>query len=257
MVNKRIVISLLAVAALLSLLAFVMPASSWISARPEYKDTGADTEYAPAGYNSWYGEENVYTCRVNEDKMIALTFDDGPHPVYTDKILDILERYGIKATFFVIGVNCRAYPEQLKREVAAGHEIGNHTYNHPRLSKVKQKELVEELNKTEAVIAEISGSKPVLFRPPEGRYADNVKKASEKMKYKTIIWSLDTEDWKHPPAEKIAAAVTKNVKSGDIILCHDYVSPRSNTVKALEIFIPELISRGYKFVTVSELIGNN
>ncbi len=203
---------------------------------------------------SWYSEGGAFICSSNEDGYIALTFDDGPHPVYTDRILDVLDRYGVKATFFVIGTNCAAYPEQLKRIAESGHEIGNHTYTHLSLAGANEATLMGELRRTEQLVQDTVGIRPVLFRPPEGRYSDAVRDASGAMGYHTVIWSLDTEDWRGVSAGRICDSVVKKVKSGDIILCHDYVSPRSHTAEALESFIPRLLSDGYRFMTVSELI---
>lgn len=195
-------------------------------------------------------------CRrhVNDQMKIALTFDDGPDKNYTDEILDILSEFGIKATFFVIGKNCEENPDVLRRIANEGHEIGNHTYSHPHLSKLNRSSLEDEIVRTENIVKDITGVKTSLFRPPEGVYSKIIAEASYALSYRAILWSVDTTDWKSPKADKIAQVVMDNTSSGVIILCHDYIAGESNTPAALRMFIPQLIQQGYVFVTVSELI---
>lgn len=199
---------------------------------------------------------NSKPCRkhTNDEMKIALTFDDGPDKSYTNEILDILNEYGIKATFFVIGKNCEENPDILKRIALEGHEIGNHTYSHPRLSKITSNNLEKEILKTEKIVYDITGIKTCLFRPPEGVYSDATAKVSDSVGYRAILWSVDTTDWRSPEADKISKSVVENTTSGAIILCHDYIAGKSNTPAALRMFIPQLIQQGYVFVTVSELI---
>jgi peptidoglycan/xylan/chitin deacetylase (PgdA/CDA1 family) len=188
---------------------------------------------------------------------IALTFDDGPHPYKTDAVLDILARYGIRATFFVVGENVPYYPEPLKRAVALGHEIGNHTYHHTLLSKSCEQSTAEEIEKTEEIIFRTAGYRTKLFRPPEGAYSEcslNVVKSKD---YRVILWTVDSRDWENTSAETMVTNALSNVRGGSILLFHDYMGKRSNTLEAIEILIPKLLSRGYKFVTVSELLEQN
>jgi polysaccharide deacetylase family sporulation protein PdaB len=187
--------------------------------------------------------------------MIALTFDDGPDKKNTEEILDILKEYNIKATFFVIGKNCEENPEILKRIASEGHEIGNHTYSHPHLSKMQKSKVENEIRRTEEIVNEITGHKTCLFRPPEGVYSPIVAQACDTLGYKAILWSVDTTDWRSPKADKIVREVVDKTSSGSIILCHDYIAGESNTPAALRTFIPQLIQQGYNFVTVSELIS--
>ena len=130
--------------------------------------------------NCFASSSNVYRCAMTKEKKIALTFDDGPHYKYTDKILDILEKYGVKATFFVIGENAERHPEKVKRIASLGHEIGNHTYSHPHLKKVSGTELGEEIQKASDVICKLTGKKPVLFRPPEGYCGADIAETAKK-----------------------------------------------------------------------------
>lgn len=195
-------------------------------------------------------------CRkhANSEMKIALTFDDGPDERYTAEILDILAEYGVRATFFVIGSNCERHPELVRREIKEGHEIGNHTYSHPHLSSLNVEGMVAELKKAEDVLKTLSGYRPRLFRPPEGVYSSTVAKAIESLDYIPVLWTVDTCDWKMPSADTIAERVLSCVEPGVIILCHDYVSGKSNTPAALRLFLPKLLSQGYVFVTVSELL---
>lgn len=190
-----------------------------------------------------------------EEKKIALTFDDGPHPENTDKILALLKRFGITATFFVIGENIEYFPDAFKRLKDSGVEIGNHTYSHPKLRGETASSLSEELKRCEEVILQNGGSKPTLFRPPEGVKNQTVTAVSEKAGYQTVYWNLDTLDWTGMPSEKIERAIMENVKNGSIILCHDYIVGGGHTVEALTRVLPRLLDEGYTFVTVSELLG--
>lgn len=187
-------------------------------------------------------------------KYIALTFDDGPHRKYTDMILDILKKYGIHATFFVVGSNCRDQPETVKRIVSEGHEIGSHTFSHPSLCRISRDKLMKEILNTENILFEICEYRPKLFRPPEGVYGPVIASVLERLDYTPVLWTVDTLDWRVPSAETIADRVIKNISDGYIVLCHDFISPRSNTPDALELFLPRLIEEGWQFVTVSELM---
>ena len=196
----------------------------------------------------------VYQGQGQGDR-IALTFDDGPHPEYTAEILDILAEYGIHATFFVIGSNVDQYPELLERELSEGHEIGNHTDTHPHLRGINGALLFDEVEKCENAIKSVTGVTPTLFRPPEGVIEDSVKVMAQEKNYSLILWDVDTRDWAGRSSADIVKNVTENVSSGDIILMHDYISKKCHTVEAIDVIIPMLLERGYKFVTVSELIG--
>ena len=200
-------------------------------------------------------KDNVYSCIGTEEKIIALTFDDGPHPRYTDEILDILSEYNVKATFFVIGKNAELYKKQLKRIVSEGHEIGNHTYSHVTSGKVTEAEFQHELEKTHEIIKSITGIDTTLFRPPTGYCDVTTVKSAARLNYKIIVWTVDTKDWAHVSTENIVSNVKNYVSGGHIVLFHDYVTAPSPSPRALSVLIPHLISLGYRFVTVSELIS--
>ena len=200
---------------------------------------------------------NTYYFKRNQYNKIALTFDDGPHPVYTRKILDLLDKYQIKATFFIIGENAGYYKETLKEIVKRGHEIGNHTFSHAIIKDKNIDDIMLEIEECRNAIYDICGENTVLFRPPGGLMSDVVSEGSELFEnYDIILWSIDTMDWAHRKPEKIAEYVINNTKSGDIILMHDYIGKDSPTPDALEIIIPSLIEKGYEFVTVGELISD-
>lgn len=202
---------------------------------------------------------HIYAANRDAGKFVAITFDDGPHPIYTEKILDILEKNNAKATFFVIGENVERYPEIAIKIHEAGHEIGNHTYSHPDMSCISVDRAIEEIIHAENVITDTTGTKPVLFRSPGGIYSDSLVDAVVKHDYKPILWSWrqDTRDWNHEPADKIVSGVIKNIQNGDIILFHDYNTNGSPTPTAIERLLPKLKKMGYSFVTVSELMELN
>ncbi len=196
----------------------------------------------------------VYGGSNNDEMKIALTFDDGPHPKYTEKILDILARYDIKATFFMVGQNVEYYTETAKRVMNEGHEIGNHTYTHPHMRGLDGLSVASEVKRCEETIRRVIGYKTTLFRPPEGVVDDAVKSMAVSSEYDVILWRIDTRDWAGTSTQDICGNIKSNISSGDIILMHDYITKNCHTVDALETIIPILLERGYEFVTVSELI---
>lgn len=209
------------------------------------------------GIRAEYECGTVYSSKKNDKMMISLTFDDGPHPGYTPKILDILSEYGITATFFTVGENALYYPAALERCMKEGHEIANHTYSHKDLSHDSVEEIENEVIATEKIIYENFDVRTKLLRPPGGLYGKNVIKAAANLDYTLVLWNIDTKDWAHTSPEIIAANVLDSVKPGDIILMHDFIGRNSPTPEALKLMIPELLRRGYKFVTVSELLGSS
>lgn len=189
-----------------------------------------------------------------EEKLIALTFDDGPHPKETHQILDVLDKYNVKATFFVVGKHANWYSEPLKRAAKEGHEIGNHTFSHPDISNLSTDDIKGEIKECEDTLIKLTGIKPTLFRPPYGSYSrDKLAEIAKESGYKIILWTtIDAKDWKNPPSSQISDTIVNKVQNGDIILLHDYGT--KNTVEALDRIIPTMMKKGYKFVTVSELI---
>jgi peptidoglycan-N-acetylglucosamine deacetylase len=191
-----------------------------------------------------------------EEKVIALTFDDGPDPDNTAHILDLLKQYNGKGTFFLIGEKVKRNPELAKRAFEEGHELANHTYHHLFLSNRSYHKLEKEITDTENGIIEATGKKPTLFRPPGGIYNDNLISLARKHGYLVIMWSWhqDTKDWSRPGVRKIVSRVLDNLNNGNIVLFHDYVEGGSQTIEALKLILPELQKQGYRLVTVSDLI---
>ena len=189
-----------------------------------------------------------------EEKVVALTFDDGPHPKYTSHILDLLNQYDAKGTFFVVGQLAEKNPEVIARMYEEGHELANHTYTHPSTKSVSK--IKEEIEQTNNVIFSITGFYPNLFRPVEGYYTDEIVQAVVKEGFTIVMWSWhqDTEDWKNPGIYLITSKVLRGIKEGNVVLFHDGGGNRSQTVRALEKILPELQKQGYRFITISEMI---
>ncbi len=197
----------------------------------------------------------IFHSEDGNNKRIALTFDDGPHPRYTGQILEILEKYGVKATFFFVGQNIGYYPDAARAVVDAGHEIGNHTYTHRTVKSMSESQILSEMTRCDDMIYSLGEYHTVLFRPPEGAFGEAVERSAAALGYSVILWSVDTRDWAHSTPRNIYDNVMQNIDGGDIILMHDYIGYNSPTPKALELIIPALQERGYEFVTVSELIN--
>ena len=201
------------------------------------------------------------------DKKIALTFDDGPDPRWTPKILDVLKQKNIPATFFVIGTDVSQWPQIVKREYAEGHEIGNHTYTHPAFDDIKKNEIHWELNLTQRLLESTIGAKSILFRPPYGidhqpEYAEEVAQLpiAQDMGYLIIGQKIDAHDWRQVDNKQISPQeITDNVMrqagNGNIVLFHDGGGERANTVIALPGIIDSLRAKGYQLVSVADLIG--
>ena len=181
-------------------------------------------------------------------KKIALTFDDGPHPKYTEQLLDGLKERNVVATFFVTGENAENYPEIIRREQEEGHLIGNHTYSHIQLSSRNREAFREELVRTNAVLEEITGEKTSFVRPPYGSWDKSFEK---ELNMFPVLWNIDPLDWCSHNAECIAARVVEKAGDGDIILMHDYYD--TSVIAALEV-IDALQGEGFQFVTVEELL---
>ena len=186
-------------------------------------------------------------------RTIAITFDDGPSPKLTPMLLDTLKKRGIKAPFFVVGQNAAEFPDILKREVAEGHEIGNHSWSHPQLNRLSADGVAAQIEKTNAAIRAAIGHDPVLIRPPYG--ATNAKldhRFNEQYGMKVILWDVDPLDWKYHNSARVEREILSQTKPGSIILVHDI---HATSVAAMPETLDALIAKGYKFVTVSELIA--
>ncbi len=193
------------------------------------------------------GEKTVMGTRV-EQKKVALTFDDGPSPVYTELLLNGLKERKVPVTFFMTGQNVEKYPKLVKRAMDEGHLIGNHTYNHIQLTKNNKKEFMEELTRTNATIESITGKEVMFVRPPYGTWNKSLEKQLNMI---PVLWSVDAKDWCCHDTNVVAERVLSKVKENDIILLHDQYEA---TVNAAFLIIEELQKRGYTFVTVEDIL---
>lgn len=189
-----------------------------------------------------------------KEKIVALTIDDGPDPQFTPIVLNILKRYQVPATFFVIGQSCEKYPEIMERVLTEGHEIENHTYSHPDLSKANILETEDEIIKNQAVIERLTNKKPHYLRPPKRLFTNNTVEAAKANGYGIILWTVCVENHAAPTASDMADRVIGKAAPGTIILAHDGRLDRSRTMEALPLIIEGYQKKGYRFVRLDELI---
>nr|WP_020063102.1 polysaccharide deacetylase family protein [Bacillus sp. 123MFChir2] len=204
-------------------------------------------ELEPTGFVTWEVPTN--------EKIIAITFDDGPDPTYTPQILNILREYHAESTFFMIGYRIQRNPYLIEQVLKYGHEIGNHTMNHLYARNAAGQKLENDILEGKKYLEKWI-EKPLLFRPPGGYINESVFKTATEAGYQIVLWSWhqDPKDWSNPGKDKIAQHVLNNARSGDIVLLHDGGSDRSQTVEALKEILPALQKQGYRFVKVSELL---
>ncbi|MEG4524709.1 polysaccharide deacetylase family protein [Microcoleus sp. C2D2] len=191
-----------------------------------------------------------------EVKVVALTYDDGPSPPSTNQLLDILDRYQVKATFFEIGRNIEKHPEIVPMIVARGHELANHSYSHTDMMFKPREFLLSEIEKTDKILQELGVKQDsISFRLPFGRRCVVLSYLLSQMQKKMIIWDVNSLDYENTlTAEDIANLVIDNVRSGSIVLRHDGGGDRSKTLAATQAIVKTLQSKGYAFKTVSELL---
>jgi peptidoglycan-N-acetylglucosamine deacetylase len=193
-------------------------------------------------------------ARVDQP-YIAMTFDDGPSAENTPRLLEMLKQRNIKATFFLIGQNASSNPDLVRRILAEGHEIGNHSWTHPQLSKLSDDRVTAEITQTQDAIKDASGFTPTLLRPPYGAITPRQREWIEnRFGLNIILWSVDPFDWKRPGASVITQRILSQTRPGAIILSHDI---HKQTVDAMPATLDALIAKGYKFATVSQLIAMN
>ncbi|EGL82784.1 polysaccharide deacetylase [Caldalkalibacillus thermarum TA2.A1] len=201
----------------------------------------------------------IYSGNTKE-KLVALTFDDGPDGHYTPQILDILKEKGVPATFFVMGRQVEYFPEMMKRIVNEGHALGNHTMTHPDLRGVMTSNVIGEVRATQQVIEKTVGRRPDLFRPPYGALTRSDRLILHEMGFRVVMWSVDTLDWRGMSAEDILSIVHRDISPGGIILQHNLLTTPGlldGTVEALPQIIDQLHAKGYKFVTVQTLLDHS
>jgi peptidoglycan/xylan/chitin deacetylase (PgdA/CDA1 family) len=218
-----------------------------VPSTPGPRPAASEASASPAGPQITFNSVHV------DGPYIAMTFDDGPNKTLTPKLLDILAAHHIKATFFVIGENAADHQEILKRAVAEGHEIENHTWSHPNVGKMSDEAVRRELRKTDDTITAATGVHPTLFRPPYGSITSRQKHwIHDEFGYRIITWDVDPLDWKRPGASVVCNRILKETRAGSIILSHD-IHP--GTIEAMPATFAQLQAKGFKFVTVAELLA--
>ena len=199
------------------------------------------------------GTQSSYSRVSVNGPYIAMTFDDGPHPTHTPRLLDMLKQRNIKATFYVIGNSAKRHPEILRRMIREGHEIGNHTMTHAYLTKLSDASIRRELKTAHQAIFAATGVHPRTVRPPYGATNSRIKTLMYKeFRYPSIMWSVDPEDWKRPGSSVVANRLIRGADNGGILLAHDIHAP---TIQAMPAALDGLLRKGYRFVTVSQLIS--
>lgn len=199
----------------------------------------------------------IWEARVREP-LVALTFDDGPDPVYTPQLLELLQRYSARATFFVTGRRTQEYPHLVTRIAAEGHQVGNHGLEHKDYSSLPPEAVVAEVTQAGAMIQELTGKRPSVFRPPFGAFAPAVVDLLEQQHYHLVLWTWSTnsqDSLDNPSTEEIASRILQGVKPGAIILLHDHGGDRGPMVAAVDRVLAELGAQGYQFVTLDELLA--
>ena len=251
--TKRKWITILVVAILILLL---IGAGIWLLIKSHNDDTAVPTMAHVESYELQmipYTAKEVPVYSVNrDDKAIALTIDAAWDADKTASILDILDRYDVKATFFLCGVWVKAYPEMVKEIVSRGHVIGNHSLTHPHMNRLTEEQIEQELLSLDDMIEDLTGKRCSLFRAPFGEYNDTVVKTVRKLGYEIVQWDVDSIDWKEGRSEEtILNTVLPKLKSGSIILSH-------NNGYHIEQYLPKLLEQaqaeGYRFVTIPELL---
>ena len=211
---------------------------------PPISDSGDDTEPSVPPQSG----------RIDPSRpVVALTFDDGPS-VYLDQFLDLFERYGVRVTFCTVGNLVNTQKEALARAVSLGHDVIGHSWDHKNLAKLSEDAISKQITDTFNVIEEVTGTDLKLFRPPYGAVSDTMREVSGDLGFSMIYWTVDPEDWRITSSDEIYHTVMNTIANGSIILSHELFSP---TFAAYQRLIPELLSHGYQFVTISELLAFN
>lgn len=186
-----------------------------------------------------------------EEKWVSISFDATWGVDHTDRLLDILDRHGVKTTFFLAGYWVEKYPDYVRKIAERGHELGNHSYEHPHMNSLSKEAIRADLLRNHQLLVELTGKTPILFRPPFGEYSNKVIEVASELGYYTIQWSIDSLDWKDVSADFMVNRVMEQIGPGDIVLFHN---AGKHTPEAVERLIPMLHNEGYKIVPISELI---
>lgn len=197
-----------------------------------------------------------------DKKYVALTFDDGPNPPFTDQIIDVLDKYGVKATFFVVGQEVRKYPGTFRKIVKKGHEMGNHSWDHTRLTYKSYGYISNQISSTDKIIRDYGYVGTIYFRAPFGHKLIVLPYILNESNRLHILWDIELYDWDSPPPELMLSKLDEKISPGSIILLHDgdavakdgVKAPRAATVEVTKLILEKYIKQGYKFVTISELL---
>jgi peptidoglycan/xylan/chitin deacetylase (PgdA/CDA1 family) len=221
-----------------------------------------------AGYQSmsptgqWYGQ--TFAGLGQGSRQLALTYDDGPNDPHTLRLLEVLARHGVQATFFLIGRYVKERPEIAREIVQAGHVVGNHTFRHPLLTFKSEAEIRQELDGCRSTLQDALGQHSSLFRPPFGGRRPAVLRVARELGIEPVMWNVTGYDWNAPPAAEIERRINRQIRGGGVILLHDgghkqMGADRSQTVIATDHLIPRYKGEGYEFVTISQMMrqGNN
>jgi len=255
MKGRALLLSLLA-------LALALPGCSLVKPEERLETAGAPAAERPRAVNNpppisttlGAGTRHTYSSCEISGPYLALTFDDGPHPSNTPRLLAMLKERNVKSTFFLIGTSVNAYPEITRQIIADGHEIANHTQTHALLSKLSDAGVARELGSANSAIANaVDGYKAQLFRPPYGAITARQKQSvHSNYGFPSIMWSVDPLDWKYRNSARVAQQLIAGAQPGAIMLCHDI---HATTVAAIPQVLDTLLARGFQFVTVTQLIN--
>ncbi len=222
----------------------------WVRAKQEHYKTIKELRALDRQISQQGGLESGRIAHGDRSsKRVALTFDDGPHTGFTPRLLEILKQYDVKATFFVVGTQAEKHPELIRLEAGEGHLVENHTYHHVSLTKIPAKFVAEEIAACSDVLSQILGRQPEYFRPPGGDYDRDIARIAYALGCKTVLWTDDPLDFKHPNAQALLQRTLRRVRPGGIVLLHDGVE---ETVDMLPKLIETLRAKGYEFVTIDK-----
>lgn len=197
---------------------------------------------------------NKFFCGKESNPFVAFTFDDGPHPAYTPRIIEVLNRYQAKGTFFIVGKMAEKYPELVKSIYDNGHLVANHTYHHVNLTKIPTKEIMIEWQACNDIIKNITGNSPLFCRPPGGDYDQYVMEAAKDLNLTVALWSINPGDYENPGESKIKEIILKKAKSGSVVLLHDGIE---ETIKVLPDILQQLRTKGYQLVDLNTMKSKN
>jgi peptidoglycan/xylan/chitin deacetylase (PgdA/CDA1 family) len=223
------------------------PAGASTNHHPSSRSTSDQLSHAPGRRAD--GDQSVKRWVPSSGRQIALTIDDGPAPDWTQRILDLLERYAVTATFCVVGRNVVASPQLARMAAERGHLLANHTWDHADLARASTTRIRDEIDRTQAAVHEATGQTPTFFRAPYGAWSRSITDSCAQRGLRPLGWSVDPQDWARPSVPVLVSRLLHDITPGSIVLEHDGGGDRSQTLAALSVVLPRLIGEGYHFVT--------